>query len=253
MTSRMLKVIYGAVSYLVFLATFLYAIGFIGAFGVPKTIDDGQPGSLPTALIVDAILLGIFAVQHSLMARPAFKRWWTTIVSPDIERSTYVLLSSLALVLIFWQWRPANAAIWSIGGAGGVVLWAIFVLGWLIVLTSTFMLSHFELFGLTQVYAAFVGRPVTPVAFRTPLLYGLVRHPIMLGFIIAFWATPRMTLGHLFFAIMTTAYILIALQLEEHDLMARFGAEYGDYKRRVPMLLPMGRKPLRGDTVESEH
>jgi protein-S-isoprenylcysteine O-methyltransferase Ste14 len=247
MFSRILKVLYGGVCYVAFLAAFLYSVGFVGGFAVPRTIDNAPAEPLPWALAVDAVLLGIFAIQHSLMARPAFKAWWTRIVSPDIERSTYVLLSSLALGLIFWQWRSAPELVWSVSGAGGAIVWALFGLGWLIVLTSTFMLSHFELFGLTQVYSAFVNRPVPPPVLRTPLLYGLVRHPIMMGFIMAFWSAPVMTLGRLAFAVATTTYILIALQLEEHDLLTVFGAAYQDYRRRVPMLVPFTRrlKPAR--------
>jgi protein-S-isoprenylcysteine O-methyltransferase Ste14 len=239
--SRILKLLYGAASYTVFLAAFLYAVGFVAGLAVPKAIDHGAATPLPAALAIDAALLGLFAVQHSLMARPAFKRWWTRIVSPDIERSTYVLLSSLTLGLIFWQWRAAPGLVWNVGAAAAAAIWALCAAGWLIVLASTFMLSHFELFGLTQVFAALRRRPPPEAQFRTPLLYGLVRHPIMLGFVIAFWAAPRMSVGHLFFAAATTSYILLALQLEEHDLVASFGATYIAYRQRVPMLLPFVR------------
>ena len=236
--SKFLAVLYGIVAYVVFLAAFLYAIGFVGNFVVPKRIDSGPPSDFWSALVVDLVLLGLFAVQHSVMARPAFKAWWTKIVSPSIERSTYVLLSSLLLFLLFWQWRPMPAVIWSSSGALAWVLTALFWAGWAIVLLSTFMISHFELFGLRQVFLNWQGRASESPAFITRGFYNFVRHPIMVGFIIAFWATPTMTLGHLVFAIATTAYILIALQLEERDLVTHLGDAYRDYRKRVPMLIP---------------
>jgi protein-S-isoprenylcysteine O-methyltransferase Ste14 len=237
--ARLLRMAYATAAYLLFLGAFLYAIAFVGDFAVPKTIDSAPPGPTLPALAIDALLLGVFAVQHSVMARPAFKRWWTKIVPPPIERSTYVLASSLALILLFWQWRPVSGLVWALNGLAGATVLGAFVLGWLIVLASTFMLSHFELFGLSQAYAAFRDRAAEPMQFRTPMLYGLVRHPIMLGFIIAFWAAPVMSVGHLVFAASTTLYILAALQFEEADLVARFGATYEDYRGRVPMLLPL--------------
>lgn len=242
---RALAVLYGVVAYSVFFLTFLYAIGFVGGLAVPKTIDSGATGDIMAAVAVDVALLGVFAVQHSLMARPAFKRWWTKIVPEPVERSTYVLFASLALILLFWQWRPLAQPVWTVTGVGAQGLWAVFALGWLTVLTSTFLINHFDLFGLKQVWDYRRRRVAPPPEFRTPLFYRAVRHPIYLGFILAFWATPTMTLGHLLFAAATTAYILIAIQLEEHDLIAVFGEQYADYRRRVSMLIPL---PPRGGT-----
>jgi protein-S-isoprenylcysteine O-methyltransferase Ste14 len=239
---RTLAFVYGAISYVVFFLTFLYAIGFVGNVFVPKSIDHGGAASpFWSALLVNAALLGVFAVQHSVMARPAFKAWWTKIVPKEIERSTYVLLSSLALVLLFWQWRPMAGVLWGVENAAGrFVLLALFAAGWLLVLLSTFIINHFDLFGLRQVY---LYHDYTPVEFKVSAFYKFVRHPLLLGFIIAFWATPRMTVGHLVFAAATTAYMLIAIQLEERDLASAHGEDYRAYRRQVPMLVPLpGRK-----------
>jgi methanethiol S-methyltransferase len=244
--SRPLSVIYGSVAYGVFLGTFLYAIGFVGGFVVPKDIADGAVVPMPQALIIDTLLLGLFAVQHSVMARPAFKRLWTRIVPPPLERSTYVLLASLALVLLFWQWRPIPNAVWTVAHPAAVFgLWAVFWAGWALVLVSTFLISHFELFGLKQVILHWLGRTMPEPVFRTPLVYRHVRHPLYLGFLIAFWATPAMTAGHLLFAAATTLYILIAIRLEEHDLVALFGDTYRAYRRDVGMLVPNFLRPRR--------
>ncbi|OAJ71467.1 hypothetical protein A7976_08085 [Methylobacillus sp. MM3] len=240
---RILAVFYGAVSYLIFFVTFLYAVGFVGNLVVPKSIDSGVAGAFGLSLLIDVLLLGLFAVQHSVMARPAFKRWWTRFVPQVVERTTYVLLSSLALILLFWLWQPMQGVVWSIENvAGRNVLWALFWIGWVIVLTSTFLINHFDLFGLRQVYLYSKGQEYTNIGFKTPFLYRLVRHPIMLGFIVAFWATPHMTVGHLAFAIITTVYILIALQFEEHDLVSYYGEAYEKYRRQVSMILPFPRK-----------
>ena len=235
---RVLALLYGVVAYAIFFLTFLYAIGWVGNLLVPKSIDHAHHAPLPGALTVDVALLAIFAVQHSLMARPAFKAWWTKIVPPPVERSTYVLFASAALVLLFWQWRPLPQVVWSLTGGAATAVLAVSLAGFLIVLTSTFLINHFDLFGLRQVHAYATGKEVPPHEFTTPLFYRVVRHPLYLGFIIAFWAAPTMTVGHLVFAGATTAYILIAIQLEEHDLIGVFGDTYVTYRRRVSMILP---------------
>ena len=238
-TFKFIAFLYGLVAYLTFFAAFLYAIGFVGGFVVPKSIDSGAESSAIEAVIVNLLLMSLFAVQHSVMARPRFKQWWTRYVPKPVERSTYVLLASLCLLLLFWQWRPMPAIVWQVNDPDVAVTVATVSLGgWIIVLTSTFMINHFELFGLHQVANHLTDREMPATRFRTPLFYELVRHPIYLGFIIAFWAAPVMSVGHLLFAAVTTAYILVGIFLEERDLVELFGDEYRQYRKRVSMLLP---------------
>jgi protein-S-isoprenylcysteine O-methyltransferase Ste14 len=238
-TGRIIAFLYGLVAYVVFFVSFLYAIGFVEDLVVPKTIDSGTAGPTMQALIVNLVLMSIFAIQHSVMARPQFKRWWTKFVPRSVERTTYVLLASLALVLLFWQWRPMPAVVWQIADPRiAMAVTGLSFVGWLIVLTSTFLINHFELFGLHQVANNLVGRPMPAPRFRMPLFYHFVRHPIYLGFIIAFWAAPTMTIGHLLFAAVTTAYIFVGIWLEERDLVDIFGDDYRRYRQRVSMLLP---------------
>src|SRR4051795_355269 len=239
LATRLLTLCYGGLAHLIFFGTFLYAVGFVSGYVVPKTVDTGSTSSLQTALLVNLVLMSIFAVQHSGMARRGFKKLFARFASPAIERSTYVLLASLSLILLYWQWQPMPAVTWNIEAPvlAGVVTAGGF-LGWLIVLYSTFLISHFELFGLTQVVSHFAGRVAEPMKFKTPGLYRLIRHPIYLGFIIAFWCTPMMTAGHLLFAAVTTAYIFVGIYLEERDLIEIFGDEYRSYKNRVSMLVP---------------
>lgn len=236
---RFIALLYGILSYLVFFISFLYAIGFVSGLVVPKTIDSGAVGSVPAALVIDLVLMSIFALQHSVMARKQFKAWWTQFVPKSVERSTYVLLASLALALLFWQWQPIPQRVWRIDDPHiAAAVTALGLLGWLIVLTSTFLINHFELFGLHQVANNLAGKPMPEPRFREPLYYKLVRHPIYLGFVIAFWAAPSMTAGHLLFAAVTTAYILVGIQLEERDLIDLFGDQYRQYRNRVAMLVP---------------
>jgi protein-S-isoprenylcysteine O-methyltransferase Ste14 len=236
--SRILVPLYGAVSYVVFLASFLYAIAWLGGFIVPKTIDSGPAAPLLEAIVVNLALLTAFALQHSVMARPGFKRWWTRFVPPPVERSTYVLAASLLLFAICLGWRPLPETVWRAEGVAAIALWALFATGWLVVLSATFMINHFELFGLRQVWLHARGRAYAAPHYVERLLYRFVRHPIMLGFLIAFWSAPTMSVGHLLFAVVTTAYILVALQLEERDLLKEHGASYAAYRERVPMLVP---------------
>jgi protein-S-isoprenylcysteine O-methyltransferase Ste14 len=236
---RVLALAYGVAAYLVFFGTILYAIGFVTGIFVPKTIDTGVAGSAGAAIVINVLLLSLFAVQHSVMARKQFKRWWTQFVPASIERSTYVLLSSLALILVFWQWRPIPAMVWEVSNPTlAAALTGLSLMGWVLVFLSTFLINHFELFGVRQVILNLMGRDGGETKFRTPLLYKMVRHPLYLGFIIAFWAAPVMTVGHLLFALVTTAYILVGIALEERDLVEHFGDEYRRYRARVSMLVP---------------
>jgi methanethiol S-methyltransferase len=242
--ARILAAIYGLVAYAVFLGAFLYAIAWVGGLTVPRTVDRGPAATPAAAVLVDALLLAAFAVQHSGMARPGFKRRWTRIVPPVVERSTYVLISSSLLIGMFVFWRPMTWTVWSVERpVGALLLRALFVAGWLLVLLSTFVINHFDLFGLRQVWIHLKGLEVSQVPFQVRFVYKFVRHPLMLGFLVAFWSAPHMTAGHLLFAGMTTAYILVAIQLEERDLANAHGRDYEDYRRRVPMLVPV---PIAG-------
>jgi methanethiol S-methyltransferase len=248
---RVIAFVYGVVSYAIFFVTFLYAAGFVGNLVVPKGLDAEPVGPLGTSLLINLGLLGLFAVQHSVMARPAFKRVWTRIVPQPVERSTYVLASSLALILLFWQWRPLGGVVWDIQAPiARALMHAGFAFGWLLVLATTFLINHFDLFGLRQVWLHLRGRPYQPLPFTMPGPYRLVRHPLYVGWLFAFWATPTMTVTHLLFAVATTAYILIAIRFEERDLVD-VHPEYADYRKRVPMLIPVGRR-TGSDTDEAE-
>jgi len=242
--ARIIALSYGCIVYLLFLATFLYTIAFVE--GVPgfKTIDSGRVEGAAYAIVIDLLLLGLFAVQHSVMARRGFKRWWTRLVPWAVERSTYVLAATLAVALLLWQWRPLPGVVWDVGdGSLRTLLYILSALGWSILLISTFLINHFELFGLQQVFTYWRGSPLEPSGFKTPVFYRYVRHPIYSGFVLAFWSAPRMTQGHLLFSIATTAYIFVGIFFEERDLIAHFGDEYRRYRQRVPMILPfIGRR-----------
>ena len=237
--ARILALVYGVVAYILFVGAFLHAIVFVTGIPVAKTIDTGPVVPLTEAIVINMLLMGLFAIQHSAMARKGFKRWWTQFVSPAVERPTYVLAATLALMLLLWQWRPIPTIIWETSDPlAAMALIGLSLTGWVIVLASTFMINHFELFGLQQVIHNLLGRQASEVRFKTPVLYKLVRHPIYLGFIIAFWATPVMTVGHLLFAAVTTAYIFVGIMLEERDLVDQFGDEYRSYRERAGMLTP---------------
>jgi len=239
MVQRIGIFLYGLLAYACFLVTFLYAIGFVGGFAVPRTLDGTTTGSIAAALVIDVLLLTVFALQHSVMARPAFKRWWTQYVPEPAERSTYVLASSAALLVLFSQWRPIGGVVWHVESAlGQASLYGLFAWGWVTVLVTTFLINHFDLFGVRQVWLHLRGEPYRPLGFVTPGPYRHVRHPLYVGWLLAFWATPTMTAAHLLFAGMTTAYILVAIRFEERDLVRFHGRRYSEYRERVPMLIP---------------
>ena len=252
MVKRLSFFVYGLASYLVFLGTFLYAMAFVGGFVVPTRLDGPATGPLGAALAIDVALLSVFAIQHSVMARPWFKAWLTRYLPETIERSTYVLCASLALMLVFWQWRPLGGVVWSIADpVARLGVWTAFAFGWALVLAVTWLINHFDLFGLRQVWLYLHGRPYTKLTFTTPGPYRVVRHPLYFGFIVGFWMTPTMTAAHLVFAVVTTAYIVMAIQFEEQDLVAEHRAAYERYRRRVPMLVP-GARPRRTSEAPTE-
>ncbi len=243
----MLAFAYGVIAYVIFLATFIYAVGFVGDIGVPRGLDSPATSPAGNALLIDLALLALFAVQHSVMARKGFKAWWTRIVPPVVERSIYVLASSLVLGALCWHWQPIEGVVWSVKDPAAVIaIQTVFWLGWGILLLATFLINHFELFGLRQVFAQLMGARIPEQEFRTPFLYKHVRHPIYTGFVLSFWATPEMTLGHLLFAAGGTGYILVGAWFEERDLIAHFGDRYRDYREQVGMLFPrLGRRAAK--------
>jgi protein-S-isoprenylcysteine O-methyltransferase Ste14 len=258
MIRRALVLAYGAVAYVLFLATLLYTIGFLAGLGVPKGVDDGAPGPAWLAVLVNAGLLTLFAVQHSVMARPAFKRWWIRLVPAVIERSTYVLAATAVVALLLWQWRPLPEQVWSVGpGWARTVLWVLYAAGWALLVFSTFLLGHFDLFGLRQVLARAGERRYAEPGFREPSLYRLVRHPLMVGFLVAFWAAPDMSAGRLLFAVAASGYIMVGVRLEERDLAAQLGEPYRRYMRRVPRFVPrpaaLTRRAAREEATTCEH
>jgi len=240
---RILFFLYGVICYFIFFGTFLYAIGFIGNILVPKSIDSAATIPLGEALLINTALLSLFALQHSLMARQGFKKWWTQFVPKPIERSTYVLFTSLCLILMFWQWQPLGGVIWNLeGNVLTTIMYSLYAFGWITVLITTFLINHFDLFGLRQVWLYLIGKKYTNLGFVTPGPYKLIRHPLYLGWLLVFWSTPVMTIAHLFFAVVTTAYIFFAIQLEEKDLVSIHGRDYAEYKNRTPMMFPFGSK-----------
>ncbi|MBI5762609.1 MAG: isoprenylcysteine carboxylmethyltransferase family protein [Planctomycetes bacterium] len=249
MFTRAIYFAYGTVCYVMFLAVFVYAVGFLGNAVVPRTINTGPSASLGMALAIDLALIALFGAQHSIMARPTFKRWWTKIVPQPIERSTYVFATNIVLALLFWQWRPMTGIVWNIeSGPIRNAVWGLFIFGWALVFVSTLLLNHFELFGMRQVTLYLLGRPHTHLPFKVPMFYRHVRHPLYVGWIATFWATPTMTAGHLLFSAAMTVYILIAIRLEERNLLEIHGSDYASYRKRVPMLIPL---PIRRATSEA--
>lgn len=250
---RVFSLAYGFVAYGIFLPTLVYAVCFIGNIAVPKTIDSGLQSPLLVAAAINTVLLGLFAAQHSIMARQGFKRMWTQVIPKHLERPTYVLAASLVLALLLWQWRPIPQVVWELHGSATTLLTVTFWLGWALLLSSTFLINHFELFGVQQVWGYFRGKQYGSARFRTPVLYRIVRHPLYLGFIIAFWSAPRMSLGHLIFSIATTAYILVGIHLEERDLVAEHGEAYRSYREQVPMLVPFSKVPSETPLADQHH
>ncbi len=240
---RIISFVYGVLAHLGFLVAFMYLIGFLGNFVVPKSIDSGQAGPVGQALLINVILIAIFGIPHSVMARPGFKQWWTKVVPQHIERSTYVMISNLLVALLMWQWQPMVGVIWNVEHpVGASVLWGLFGIGWVMIVLTSFVINHFDLFGLRQVYLHLRGMEYTPLEFKAKWIYQYIRHPLMLGWIIAFWSTPQMSAGHLVFAVGTTVYILIAIQFEERDLVKYHGEDYENYRRKVSMLIPFKKK-----------